>query len=103
MPGCVVEMLAWACGIRHLDPVVRVDYGSRMEVHLTPDQESRLLELAAIQGRGADELAQEVLGSYLEHEERFRAAVQLGLDQAGRGELISHEDVRAHFEKRYGA
>jgi predicted transcriptional regulator len=74
-----------------------------MQVPLTADQEALLCQLATTTGRAPDQLAQEVLGSYLEQEARFRAAVLLGREQMERGEGISHEDVVAHFEKRYGA
>ncbi|MFN0102658.1 MAG: hypothetical protein ACKV2U_11280 [Bryobacteraceae bacterium] len=36
-----------------------------MEVHLTPDLEQQLNDVAAKAGRGADELAQDVIASYL--------------------------------------
>jgi len=39
-----------------------------MKVDLTPQQEAELARLAETKGRGASELAQEVLGYYLEHE-----------------------------------
>lgn len=74
-----------------------------MEVRLTPSQEATLEQLAMSMGRGPDELAQELLGRYLENEARIRAAVERGGGQIARGEGIAHEDVVAHFEKRYGA
>jgi len=74
-----------------------------MHVHLTPDQEAQLSVLARTAGCGPDEFAQEVLASYLKQEARFRSAVQLGREQIACGEGISHEDVVARFEKRYGA
>jgi predicted transcriptional regulator len=72
-----------------------------MEIHLTPEQEAELRELAIRKGRNADELAQEVLGFYLEHEARFSAAIKLGMDSLDRGESISHEEVGARIDRLF--
>jgi predicted transcriptional regulator len=70
-----------------------------MEVRLTPDQEAELSKLATRKGRDAQELAQEVIGFYLEHEARFIEAVKRGMDSLDRGEYVSHEDVGARIER----
>jgi predicted transcriptional regulator len=72
-----------------------------MEIHLTPEQEAELRELAIRKGRNADELAQEVLGFYLEHEARFIEAIKLGMDSLDRGESISHEEVGARIDRLF--
>jgi predicted transcriptional regulator len=64
-----------------------------MELHLTPEQEARLSELANSKGRAPETLAQEVLGLYLEHESRFLEAVKRGMASLDRGEYIDHEIV----------
>ncbi len=70
-----------------------------MEVHLTPEQEAKLSQLATNKGRGADELAQAVLGYYLENETRFIEAVKLGEAELERGEYLTHEEVGARIER----
>jgi predicted transcriptional regulator len=70
-----------------------------MEVHLTPEQESKLSRLAMDKGRDADELAREVLGYYLENESRFVEAVKLGEAELDRGEYLTHEEVGARIER----
>ena len=70
-----------------------------MEIHLTPEQEAELSELAARKGRKADSLAQEVLGFYLEHEARFIEAVKRGIASADRGDLIEHDEVLARINR----
>jgi predicted transcriptional regulator len=70
-----------------------------MEVHLTPEQEAELTELASRKGRDADQLAQEVLDFYLKHEARFVEAVKRGLASADRGDLIEHDEVLARIER----
>jgi predicted transcriptional regulator len=70
-----------------------------MEVHLTPEQESKLCELASRKGRDADKLAQEVLDFYLKHEARFVEAVKRGISSADRGDLIEHDEVLARIDR----
>ena len=72
-----------------------------MEVQLTPEQEAELSELATRKGRNANELAQEVIGFYLEHEARFIEAVKRGLESLDRGEYVSHEDVGARIDRLF--
>ena len=70
-----------------------------MEVHLTPQQEAELSELASRKGRDADKLAQEVLDFYLKHEARFVEAVKRGIASADRGDLVEHDDVLARINR----
>jgi predicted transcriptional regulator len=72
-----------------------------MEVHLTPEQEAELSKLATRKGRNANELAQEVIGFYLEHEARFIEAVKRGLESLDRGEYVSHEEVGARIDRLF--
>jgi predicted transcriptional regulator len=70
-----------------------------MEVHLSPEQEAELSELASRKGRDADTLAQEVLDFYLKHEARFVEAVKRGIASADRGNLIEHDEVLARVNR----
>jgi predicted transcriptional regulator len=72
-----------------------------MELHLTPEQEAELSKLATRKGRNANELAQEVIGFYLEHEARFIVAVKRGLESLDRGEYVSHEEVGARIDRLF--
>jgi len=74
-----------------------------MEVQLTPEQEAELTKLATRKGRKAKELAQEVLGLYLEHEAEFVEAVKRGLESLDRGEYVSHEEVAARIDRLFPA
>ena len=58
-------------------------YTAIMEVHLTPEQQHQLAELAGHRGRDADTLAQEAISRYLAEEARLIEAVKLG--EAGLG------------------
>lgn len=72
-----------------------------MEVQLTPEQEAELSKLATRKGRDSKQLAQEVLGLYLEHEGRFVEAVKRGLESLDRGEYDSHEEVGARIDRLF--
>lgn len=70
-----------------------------MEVHLPPDQEIQLRELAATTGRGTDDLVQEAVARLLAHNEWFKQQVQVGLDQIARGEFIEEEEMDTRVER----
>lgn len=72
-----------------------------MEVHLTPTQESKLKELVASTGRGAEELVLEALDKMLVHDIWFTSQVQTGLEQLDRGEFVEHEEVARRIEKLF--
>jgi predicted transcriptional regulator len=65
-----------------------------MEVPSTPVQEAQLDQIARTSGCGADQLARNVLGQFLEREASFRAAVLLGREQIERGEGVEHAEVQ---------
>jgi predicted transcriptional regulator len=64
-----------------------------MEVHLQPEKEAQLAQIAAQRGLHPDELAQQVLSRYLEDDSHFIEAVNLGLAAAERGEFVEHKEV----------
>jgi predicted transcriptional regulator len=70
-----------------------------MEVHLSPEQEHQLSQLAIRQGRDADVLAQEAISQYLEEEARFNEAVKLGEEDLDRGEYLTHEEVGKRLDR----
>jgi predicted transcriptional regulator len=72
-----------------------------MEVHLTPEQQHQLAELAAQRGRETDALAQEAISRYLAEESRFIEAVKLGEAALGRGEYLTHEQVGTRLDRLF--
>jgi predicted transcriptional regulator len=70
-----------------------------MEVHLNPEQASKLAQLASDRGRDADSLVQEAISRYLEEEAHFLQAVKLGESQLERGEYLTHEEVGSRIER----
>jgi predicted transcriptional regulator len=70
-----------------------------MQITLTPEQETRLAELAARDGRALDDIAREAIERYLVDDAKFASAVMKGLASLDRGEFVSHEDVRERIER----
>jgi predicted transcriptional regulator len=74
-----------------------------MEVHLTPDQQSQLEQIAVRAGTDPERLASTVVARYLDEEVRFISAVQKGLAAAERGEFIEEEEMDARLESMFKA
>jgi predicted transcriptional regulator len=70
-----------------------------MEVHFTPEQEARLAQSAAQQGRDPDELVRQVVTRYFDEESRFADAVRRGEEALHRGDYLSHEQVGQRLER----
>jgi predicted transcriptional regulator len=69
-----------------------------MEVHFTPEQEAQLAQMATKASTDAERLVKDAALRLLE-DARFRAAVQDGIAQADRGELIEEEEMDACLEQ----
>jgi predicted transcriptional regulator len=69
-----------------------------MVIDLGPEKEARLAEVASQRGVETDELVRHVLLRYLEDDQRFIAAVNVGLTAADRGDLVAHDEVWAKVE-----
>ena len=70
-----------------------------MEVHFTPEQEARLVQSAAQQGRNPDELVRQVVERFFDEESRFVDAVRRGEEALQRGEYLTHEQVGQRLER----
>ena len=71
-----------------------------MEISLTPEMEARLTQIASQSGKGKDEVVQELISNYLEHDAWFRQEVAKGLASLDRGESVSHDEVGRRMERR---
>jgi len=74
-----------------------------MQVRLTPEQEARLVELAARDGRSPDQLVQEALDRLFEADADFVEAVVKGLTSLDRGEYLSHEKAGKRIDRLFPA
>lgn len=71
-----------------------------MEIHLTPEKEALLRQVAARTGQDAAQVVQEAADRLLDHDSWFIREVEKGQMQAARGDLIEHDEVKARIEKR---
>ena len=74
-----------------------------MEVHLTPEQQARLAQIAIKAGTVPERLVTNVVTRYLDEEARFLAAVEKGIAAAERGEFIEEEEMDARLEAMFKA
>jgi hypothetical protein len=73
-----------------------------MEVHLTPDTEKKLRDLAAESGRGTDELAEDAMASYVNELLRTREMLNTRYDDLKNGRVnpIPGDEVETHFREK---
>ena len=71
-----------------------------MEIHLTPEKEALLRQVAARNGQDAAQVIQEAVDRLLDHDTWFVQEVEKGQSQAAREDLIEHDEVVARMEKR---
>ncbi len=69
-----------------------------MEVQFTPEQESRLSQIATHNGKAAEQLVKDAALRILENDARFRAGVRKGIEAADRGEFIEETEMDARIE-----
>jgi predicted transcriptional regulator len=72
---------------------------SSMELHLSAEKEALVHEFAARTGRNADQVIEEALDRMMEYDARFTAAVEEGLAEANRGDLLDHGEVVERIER----
>ncbi len=72
-----------------------------MEIHLTPEQEAQLSQIASQAGTDAEHLVKHAALRLLEEDARFRAAVRKGIEQAERGEFIEEKEMDARIERMF--
>jgi len=70
-----------------------------MEISLAPELEARLARIASEAGKAANQVVQELVADYIEHDEWFRQEVQKGLASLDSGGSLSHEEVGKKIER----
>jgi predicted transcriptional regulator len=70
-----------------------------MEVHFSPEVETRLQQVASANGKDAEQLVKDTVARMLENRARFTTGVQRGIEQAERGEFVDHEDVLNRIDR----
>ncbi len=70
-----------------------------MEVHFSPEIETRLQQVASANGKDAEQLVKDTVARMLENQARFVAGVQRGVEQADRSEFVEHRDVLGRIDR----
>jgi predicted transcriptional regulator len=71
-----------------------------MELHMTPETEAKLNELAERTRRGTDELLEEAVHHLLVYNQWLERKVNNSLAAADAGEVVLNEDVLAWIDQR---
>lgn len=76
-----------------------------MEVQFTPETEKKLTALATQSGRRADDLVEDAMAGYLDEVAQVRVMLDSRYDdmKSGRVQLISGDEVEAHFRQKSAA
>jgi predicted transcriptional regulator len=69
-----------------------------MKIHFAPELEAKLNDIASGSGRSPEQFVQDLVKSYLDHDQWFRKEVQKGLGQLDCGEFLEHDEVVARIE-----
>jgi predicted transcriptional regulator len=72
-----------------------------MEVHFSPDVETRLQQVASANGKDAEQLVKDTVARMLESQSSFVAGVQRGIEQADRGEFVEHGAVLNRIDRLF--
>jgi predicted transcriptional regulator len=72
-----------------------------MVVHLTPEQENLLSQMAARAGKVPEQVVQDALTRALEDEAEFTEAVLKGFASLDAGRFIEHEEIGARIERMF--
>lgn len=72
---------------------------SEIEVQFTPEQEARILQIANYNGTPAEQLVKQAALRLVEEDEQFQADIGEAIEQAERGQLIEHEEVKARIAR----
>jgi predicted transcriptional regulator len=70
-----------------------------MEVQSTPEQEARLGQIASVEGVAPARLVQNAALLLIEDDERFRAGVRKGMEQADQGMFIEEAEMEARISR----
>ena len=73
-----------------------------MEIVFPPELEAELSRMAHEKGQRAEQLVQELVASYVDHENWFKTEVDKGLASLDRGEFVTHEEMKQRVERLLG-
>ncbi len=74
-------------------------YSGTMIVDFTPEQEAQLSQIAAHNGKEANQMLKDAALQLLENDASFRAGVRKGIAAAKRGDFVEEDEMEARIER----
>ncbi|HST79363.1 MAG TPA: hypothetical protein VLN58_12815 [Verrucomicrobiae bacterium] len=72
-----------------------------MEIHFTVELEAKLNRIAADIGRPAEQIVNELVRTYVDHDLWFRQEVRKGIVQLDQGQIMEHDKIVARIEQLF--
>ena len=72
-----------------------------MEIQLKPELADKLNQIASQSGRQANQIVEELVETYIDHDRWFRQEVKKGLAQLDREEFVDHDQVMARIDRLF--
>lgn len=72
-----------------------------MEIHFKPELEDKLNRIAVQSGRQPDQIVEELVETYVGHDQWIRQEVEKGLAQLDNGEFLEHDEVMAQIDRMF--
>jgi predicted transcriptional regulator len=70
-----------------------------MEIEMTPEQEAQLAQIAAHLHKDPQQLVIDAALRLIDEDDRFRAGVRKGIEEADRGDFIDQPEMDARVER----
>jgi predicted transcriptional regulator len=70
-----------------------------MEIEITPEQEAQLVQIAAHLHKAPHQLVIDAALRLIDEDDRFRAGVRKGIEEANRGEVIDEAEMNVQIER----
>jgi predicted transcriptional regulator len=74
-------------------------YNCFMQISLEPSLEARLKQIASEAGKAANQVVEELVANYIDHDAWFKQEVNKGLASLDAGKSVSQDDVRRQIDR----
>jgi len=82
---------------------ISLAYNYMMQISLEPNLEARLNQIASEAGKAANQVVEELVANYIDHDAWFKQEVNKGLLSLDTGKFVSHDDVRRRIDQILGS
>jgi len=74
-----------------------------MQISVEPNLEARLNQIASEAGKAANQVVEELVANYIDHDAWFKQEVNKGLLSLDAGNFLAHDDVRRRIDQILGS